>query len=289
MDKLPDAIGDAAVAPIGVPPQAVCLTCGYSLAGLSPESNCPECRTPISRSIVGGGIIASGAQYVRTLRRGASVVLASVVADVAWLIGTGALIAIAESGSSFGDTAAVLRLSHAAGAAATLLGLWGWWMLTAEDPGLGARRDLRWRKTMRALLVFGVVGLGIQIVVRYVPALSQTGFGVLSANNVIINSNTQWDGGMILGLTLRALLALAWLARLAVALLYLRALASAIPDQALRKRCSRMLWYIPVMCTVGWAIVIGVPLAVYAYVRTLWLFRRRFGEIERTNSLTTPT
>ena len=46
-----------------------CRNCSFNLRGLSPESNCPECGTPIWRSIRGDELIYAGADYLSSLAR----------------------------------------------------------------------------------------------------------------------------------------------------------------------------------------------------------------------------
>ncbi len=52
-----------------------CVSCGYNLRGLDPDRVCPECATPISRSIRGDYLRFSDPKWVRLLASGMNWVL----------------------------------------------------------------------------------------------------------------------------------------------------------------------------------------------------------------------
>jgi len=52
-----------------------CRRCAYNLRGLRPERRCPECGTPIGRSIVGDLLEYCDPDWVARLARGATIVL----------------------------------------------------------------------------------------------------------------------------------------------------------------------------------------------------------------------
>ncbi len=68
---------------------AICLQCGYSIRGLPHGGRCPECGTPIQRSLQGNLLRYSSPAYLATLNRGVFLILAAIAAQVICVVGGG--------------------------------------------------------------------------------------------------------------------------------------------------------------------------------------------------------
>ena len=56
-----------------------CLKCGYNVRGLLPNGVCPECGTPIGRSMYGDMLMYCDPVWVRTLVSGTNWIIAGII------------------------------------------------------------------------------------------------------------------------------------------------------------------------------------------------------------------
>lgn len=265
-----------------------CRMCGYALAGLGADGNCPECLTPVARSLRGNMLEYADPHYLKRLRLGVAIVFFGTIADILWFVSlpvlfnltTGTNPAISIATASFGTL-----FIDFAGAIITLV---GWWMLTAPDPSLqDIAADIRARRALRALLIFIAFGSITSIIVYSVPVLAKSPFAAV-AGTLQFNSNTVWSQGLLTALALRVLLLLAKVARFFVSIIYLRAIAERIPSLRLRTFSGRLLWLVPLLATVGIALfAMGPVIAVGLYIALLWMFWKELGAVIRRNALAT--
>jgi hypothetical protein len=256
---------------------AICLACGYGIAGLPRDARCPECGSSIARSLLGGTLEAAHPDYIATLRRGALLAMLGFGADLVYLI-LFPLLMVAGDAKTLGLTMeSALLLALMVDVASAGIGLVGWWMLTAPDPAQHAlKTDVAARRLLRGLLIFIAIVTLVGLVVRLVPALAGSGLGAISGN-LQITPATVWSASFIAAVAIRGASFLAKLARFFVGLWYLRSLAAKIPSAALRARASRSLWLLPLCFTIGWVLFFVGPLyGIWYYLRTLGLFRREF-------------
>jgi hypothetical protein len=130
-----------------------CRHCGYNLRGLPVDQPCPECTTPVGRSVRGDMLRFSDPAWVECLARGARIyVLAIVIGFVLGLILGGSIAAmLAISGSI---PALALIASAVVVLFVTALQIWAYWMITTPDPG----RDESSRPiTVRAIARYGLI------------------------------------------------------------------------------------------------------------------------------------
>jgi hypothetical protein len=160
-------------------PSLFCGRCGYDLRGLARDANCPECGTPLARSLYGDYLRHQNPRWLRRLFRGA---LWSVIAQAGWLGVTGYW--LARHGSYDWN---VLLSSPVSGIAMpillTALNLVAVVYLTSPAPG--AADSLF--SPRRALRVFTPV-MASMTLMGYLPALREPpvfmfwlGFGSLQA------------------------------------------------------------------------------------------------------------
>ena len=183
-----------------------CRHCGYELRGLSPTGMCPECGTPIERSLRRNFLQFSDPPWVKRLATGASV--------IAWGILVGIGLAFVGGGlEGAGVVGAAIALSLVPG----IMHLIGTWMLTTPEPGaeLGGE-DPRSRGLARWAVAVSVVA-------------SLTAAGVVFASEA---ASTVIDGvGGIVGLV--GFFAL---------FVYCRKLALRIPDYDLARHTRTVMW-----------------------------------------------
>lgn len=105
-----------------------CKGCDYNLRGLPPEGECPECGAPVARSLTSNLLRFANPVWLKNVRRGLGLVLASIVSGIvclAAIVALGCLIRTVEVERT------VSLFSFAAG----LVGLWGIWLMTVPEPG----------------------------------------------------------------------------------------------------------------------------------------------------------
>lgn len=209
-----DAAGRVAVS-IG------CRRCGYDQRGLSPDGACPECGTPVGRSLHGDLLRFSDPVWVRRLASGLNWIAAAVVLrfTIGCLTG-GAVGALAGAGATAGLTSMPLLLPHGLGILIGLGSLYGYWKATTPDPGrvesesgLTARRLVRLTQVLEfcvALLVAPAFVVGSMLVGIVVAAST---FGTIIS---------------VVGIF--------------AALTYARRLAMRIPDENLARATRIVMW-----------------------------------------------
>jgi hypothetical protein len=265
-------------------PELRCLACGYNLVGLPESGQCPECGTPIARSLRGNLFRYASPDYLRTLHRGATLALvASLIYIFDWVpkIPLSMIFAALQIGSvrvldAFFDIATLATM------------LFGWWMLSTPDPAfVGADSARDWRVRLRVLLPFASAAILFNAVAGSV-------FRGLLSGSVTIGS-----GGAMMSLSYADMLS--WVSRFVHAIViycglrYIHVISMRFPSLRLRNASSNAYATLGMIITllalvvacgvggrfVGWLIAGAVFFAACAMIALLvWLFQY-FGVLGR--------
>lgn len=227
-----------------------CARCAYDLTGLGADALCPECGTPIERSISGNQLIGSPPEYVSTLVRGSFTILFSIVAQVVIQFGLACLIFFNIWAQSPTLQIGFLYLSSAAYAA----GLLGWWWLTAPDPRLqGLSSAGRARRWVRGAVI---ARAAFWIQLFFVPLVNVL---VLSSSKPFRFFSDMMGSFDLFSFAAHAVWFFA-------AMLYLRWLAQRLPSARVEKRSKLLLWLGPVLIIIGlFTFMIGALIAMILY------------------------
>ncbi len=95
-----------------------CIRCGYSLRGLPASGLCPECATPVERSLHGDMLVYSDPAYVNELSLAARLILVGVL-----LLAITSIASVALSLAKAPGAAQAARYAHVV---MTGLFLYGW-------------------------------------------------------------------------------------------------------------------------------------------------------------------
>jgi len=125
-----------------------CRKCGYNLRGLSVNGRCPECGTPVGLSVMGDLLRFSDPAWIRTLRRGITLILAGIVALIFGMVAVS--IVMGAKGRAGLPLAVVVNFAGYG------LMLVGGWLLTEPDPsGVGEDQYGTSRRIIRFSLAVG--------------------------------------------------------------------------------------------------------------------------------------
>ncbi|MCC6361064.1 MAG: hypothetical protein IT450_20170 [Phycisphaerales bacterium] len=128
-----------------------CRRCAYNLRGLHYEGRCPECGTPVGRSLLGDLLQYSDPAWVKRVSDGLNLIIIGVVVGIL----LGCVLGIAGRGAGRSSNSIV---QFAVSAVAGLIGFVGAWMMTERDPsGIGEDKDVNARKIVRFTLVLGLL------------------------------------------------------------------------------------------------------------------------------------
>ncbi|MCG3125283.1 MAG: hypothetical protein CHACPFDD_00100 [Phycisphaerae bacterium] len=126
-----------------------CKKCGYNLRGLRENGLCPECATPVGRSVTGDLLRFADPAWVGRVAFGLNLIVLGIVITI--LLGcTGGVLA-AMSGSAL--------LSQIAGYVGIVINAVGIWCMTSPDPsGIGEDARVNARRIVRTTMLIHVAG-----------------------------------------------------------------------------------------------------------------------------------
>lgn len=273
---------------------SLCRRCGYDLKSLPTDAVCPECATPVIRSLRGHLFEFADPEYLRGLWRGTVVIEVATIAGmtaamllVALIVFKSILAGVNAGGSVPGGLAWALNISQEDAqrwgqvcelATTFTVGL-GLWMLTRPDPGIaGDDPDRTPRRWARGAIVASVVFKSLQTAVTLsrplATAMGMTGTPAAGAggNPLAMFTAPGMIGYMLIGLLVLAAVVVQYFSTM----LYLRRVARRVPDPWLDEWAKRMMWLGPVLYTVGSvACGLGPLVAVGLYLMLIDRCRRR--------------
>jgi len=240
---------------------ALCVGCGYDLAGLAPSGQCPECGTSIARSLKGDLLAFAPAEYLAKLHRGATIVVVTILVMVVFVVlSFGVGIYFAFSNPSGTAPALVEGVTGLIGLAIGLVLLYGWWLLSTPMPMHESTRMDKARIWVRGLLIASAGLTALQFVAGLAIGVSTaptTPTGPSAAGASV--GAFAFVGGIGLLSTLVSV------AGYVVQMLYVAWLGQRIPDQDIHRRGKRNAWLVPVLATVGAIIIVGPLIALILY------------------------
>ena len=163
-----------------------CRACAYDLRGIESSSACPECGTPIARSLAGDQLEVAEPAWLSRIALGLWLDTASTAASCLLLLPAFESLVY---GSTDNPDIDVVR-SRLAFLTVIGLGLAGTWLMTTREPGV-------WREplgpTLRLLLRYGAladalnrVGLSLLFPVRFTDTTSFMSFSQLNLSLVVM-------------------------------------------------------------------------------------------------------
>lgn len=269
-DVAPDAMTAETMLSHDVP----CLQCSYNLRGLDAAGVCPECRTPISRSLGTDARLAwSSPEYLAKVQRGLFLVVAGIFAKVALMVLLmfgGIAIAVMSSPSATPGASApsqtwLITSTAMLIAVAQFVILLGWWLVSEPDPRFAnSSRDATSRRFLRgatfAQLAFNVAELSMGVMFA-----SPTGRMALISTGLMVLSAASW--------------AVAFFAQM----IYVRGLGERVPDAWIIRQAKLLLWLGPVLVTVGLVLLgLGPLIALVMYWNLLDRLRKQVKRVRRS-------
>lgn len=208
-----------------------CRRCGYNLRGLAPAGTCPECGTPVGRSLIGDLLRYCDPQWVTHVSAGTGALFFAVIAGLA----SGCIASAAfRAGSAIGGLAAIGAglVPSAMKLLVSVLVVLGTWQYAAPELSRPqTERDPRSRPLARALAVLAFVLVILVVSISQVlPSPAQIALG--------------WAQSIVAICGYVALM------------FYARTLALRLPDVALARTTRTVMW--------GLAITMGLLLVSQA-------------------------
>jgi hypothetical protein len=213
-----------------------CRRCGYSLRGLARGGLCPECSTPVGRSIHGDLLEFSDPDWVTRVARGGSALTASIVLIIL------APLAATALAHNFGARVVGLAL-----AVPRIVQIAGFWLATEPDPALIHREPLI---SARRLARYGSMVAAALTITAYLGG-ARTPAGLVKLLPTAAGSPAARMAAelCVAALSLVAIVAL---------LRYARSLAMRLPDEQLSRQCAA--------ASVALAIILGCKAMFAAYI-----------------------
>lgn len=209
-----------------------CRGCGYSLRGLPPQGSCPECATPIGRSIHGDLLRFSDPAWVERVARGVHMLVIAFIVSLVAGFALGLLIAftLAVRGPRSGALIVVAVLFAVYLLVISVVNIWGYWLATTRDPG---KDESEQPFTARAIARWSIIAASL---------LGFAGWPFDSTFGVFLTPALDPDARLIASLALSGGSSLSGMIGMVAILAYARQLALRLPDEALSRHCRIVAW-----------------------------------------------
>lgn len=226
-----------------------CLSCGYNLRGLPTSGSCPECGTPVERSLRGNLLLYSSPDYVASLHRGVFLIQAGIITTILSSVTIVGLYFAIDQGLTVIDVSDMnligMVFTIATGAASVI----GWWLLSTPDAAvLGSATGQRPRRIVRIAVIASTAAAVLEHI------LSLAGFAAV-----------QWFSptGHPLELLMMGATLAPWIAYIVwffAAMHYILWLAPRLPSAKAISSARTLEWVGPVisvfLCVLGWLIAL---------------------------------
>lgn len=231
-----------------------CLSCGYILKGLAPTGVCPECGTPIERSLRGNLLRYSSPEHLSLLHRGVVLIQTAIILSLLLVfgeIGVMALLTLLEMRTD--EAEAVMTV---AGLGAGVLSVWGWWWFSTPDPAVvGQETGVGARKLVR-----------VAVVVANVAEIVGFAYDAAPSSNAAVADTLGLLSTIIHGAAL-----LAAIVGFFAAMRYLVWLTPRLPNPRALARARKLMWLGPLLsillCVIGWLIALILYYNLLDWVR----------------------
>jgi len=240
------------------------MRCSYSLMGLPPEGNCPECGTPIADSLRGFYLRFAAPEYIAKVRTGLSLILNGILLMVAMFLVRFVLPFVANYFFS-ASTLVWIALVQLLPLIPSVIILLGYWRYTEPDPGfVGVETPHAARKILRVATVVSsaCVLVPAALALATMGSLYAPGVGGSAPSPA---SSVAATTILMLGWLGTAVGYIAWAVQFFAAMKYTTWLAARIPDGAIEARARLYLWLLPVIFVVGILLIIGPLVALIMY------------------------
>ncbi|MDX2146565.1 MAG: hypothetical protein SFZ23_03500 [Planctomycetota bacterium] len=230
-----------------------CVACAYNLRGLRPSQACPECQTPIAQSLRGILLRFASVDYVRTVHRGALILVIGIPAYWAMVIGAIFVDVLAPVAAQAANQPTLTSVADGVmdfGAVGfSLLLAFGYWKYSTPDPAMSIREGPSTaRKVLRTMVVLQLV------------AEIGSGFVAQAIRPAAL------PGPVTLDLVFMGMSFVCGIVQFFAVLSYTRWLVRRVPEPAMMKRCTRYQWLLPTLAVLGSIILmIGFVVAIVMY------------------------
>jgi len=234
----------------------LCIRCGYELQGLVSTAVCPECGTPVERSLRGDLLRYSDDQYRDALYRGATFIMAGVVVSLIMMI-LGFML-----GAFLGPARNISLLLNGAGLIGTALGLYGYYFYSTPDPGqLGSNKGESPRKVLRVAIWISAVCSVLAVPLQFL--FDESSMAPSATNETILVG--------VMTFAISMISAIAWVVQFFAAMLYTKWLAPRIPSERILKRAKLLMWLGPLLlifgCGIGGLIALILYYNMFGWIR----------------------